>query len=435
MKDTPSLSLKDKGRIYLDHNATTPLLSSIVEQLPDWASRWGNPSSIHWSGRGPKNLIREARKRLADLIGCHPLELVFTSGGSESNNAVIKGVFAQSDSTGRNEYITSTVEHPSVAECFKWIRDRGGIVREIPVARDGRIDLEFYNRVLSERTALVSVMAANNETGTLFPVTEMAQKAHAVGARFHTDAVQTLGKIPVNVSEWGVDFATFASHKMYALKGVGLIFAKKGERLTGLVLGGGQERGRRAGTENVLAITAFGWAAHEHKNSISDHANRMQGLRDRFEQDLLSRVPGISVTGYVNNPSTAAKRLPKTTVVRLPKTTVVRLPNTSSLVIEGVDGESLLMNLDLEGISVSTGAACSSGNPEPSPVLVAMGLSRREAQGSLRVSLGWGTTDDEIAKFTETLEKVIARLRLISGWAPSLSRSQLAQKDTEVRNV
>ncbi len=393
----PSWSLKDAGRIYLDHNATTPPLQSIVEHLPEWATKWGNPSSIHWSGRGPKNLIRDARENLSHLIGCHPLELVFTGGGSESNNSVIKGLFAQLRGGDRNEYITSSVEHPSVARCFDWLREQGAIVHFIGVDRDGRLDVEHYKRALCERTALVSIMAANNESGTLFPVAELAQLAHAVGAKFHTDAVQTLGKIPVDVGHWGVDYATFASHKMYALKGVGLIYAKKGERLTSLIHGGGQERGRRAGTENALAIAAFAWAAHEHLNRIAEHSARMRELRDRFERDLLARVSRISITGIGT--------------LSLSGAGLARLPNTSSLVIEGVDGESLLMNLDLEGVSVSTGAACSSGNPEPSPVLMAMGLSRQEAQSSLRVSLGWDTTAEEIARFTDILQNVIERLR------------------------
>ena len=387
--EKPSWSLKDAGRIYLDHNATTPPLQSIVERLPEWAGKWGNPSSVHWSGRGPKNLLREARENLARFIGCHPLELIFTSGGSESNNAVIKGVFAQFRESPRNEYITSNVEHPSVTQCFNWIRENGGIVHVVSVDRGGRVDLYQYKQFLSDRTAFVSIMAANNETGTLFPIAEMAQMAHEVGAKFHTDAVQILGKIPIHVEHWGVDYATFASHKMYALKGVGIIYAKKGERLTSLIHGGGQERGRRAGTENILALAAFSAAAFEHMNKIEEHSERMRELRDYFEHDLLARVSGVSLTGADS----------------------ARLPNTSSLVIDDIDGESLLMNLDLEGVSVSTGAACSSGNPEPSPVLIAMGLSRQEAQSSLRVSLGWSTTKSEITRFITMLESIIVRLR------------------------
>ncbi len=387
--EKPSWSLKDAGRIYLDHNATTPPLQSVVERLPEWAGKWGNPSSIHWSGRGPKNLLREARENLARLVGCHPLELVFTGGGSESNNTVIKGAFAQFRQSPRNEYITSNVEHPSVTQCFDWIRENGGVVHVVSVDRGGRIDLNQYKQFLSDRTAFVSIMAANNETGMLFPISEMAQMAHEVGAKIHTDAVQTLGKVPIHVGHWGVDYATFASHKMYALKGTGLVYAKKGERLTSLIHGGGQERGRRAGTENILAIAAFSAVAYEHMDRIMEHSERMRELRDRFEHELLARVSGVSLTGTAGE----------------------RLPNTSSLVIDDIDGESLLMNLDLEGISVSTGAACSSGNPEPSPVLIAMGLSRREAQSSLRVSLGWDTSESEIKRFITVLENVILRLR------------------------
>lgn len=386
---SPSLSLKDRGRIYLDHNATTPPLQSVVENLGAWVHQWGNPSSIHWSGRGPKSLLREARAALAGAIRARPQEIVFTSGGSESNNYVIKGVFDMYRGSARVEYITSAVEHPSVMKSFEHIQSLGAKVHYVPVCRNGLIDLEYYERVLSEKTALVSIMTANNETGSVFPVKKMAKRAHAAGALFHTDAVQALGKLTVNVTDWDVDFATFAAHKVYALKGAGAVYVKRGPHLTSLISGGGQERGRRAGTENVLAIAAFGHVMKVYEREFQERVERMQILRDDMESQILTRLPGVRVTGAKGR----------------------RLPNTSSLLIDGVDGETLLMNLDMAGVSVSTGAACSSGNPEPSPVLLAMGLSRQEAQRSLRLSLGWENTKEEIDHFVEILESTVSRLR------------------------
>ena len=393
MKLTPSLSLKDTGRIYLDHNATTPLLQSVVEQVPKWLAAWGNPSSIHFSGRVPKNLLREARKNLAQLIQCHPLELVFTSGGSESNNLVIKGYAPQALALGRNEFITTKIEHPSVKESFRYLETLGARVHWLEVSRGGQIDLATYEGLLNDKTALVSVMAANNETGSLLPIKEMAALAHKVGAKFHTDAVQTLGKIEVNVQDWGVDFATFASHKMYSLRGSGIVYNRKGERLVTQISGGNQERGRRAGTENILSIAAFGHVAELVLNDsiYRERRDQLGALRDSMERQIVEKIGGVKITGAE----------------------VARLPNTSSLVFDDVDGESLLMGLDLAGVSASTGAACSSGNPEPSPTLLAMGLTRVEAQGSLRLSLGWDTLAEDIDEFLEILKRVVERLRSV----------------------
>lgn len=269
-----------------------------------------------------------------------------------------------------------------------WLREQGAAVDFIPVDSQGRLDLEFYASKLSSRTALVSVMAANNETGTLFPIRELAQKAHEVGALFHTDAVQMFGKLPVNLREWNVDYASFSGHKFYSLKGTGFLFTKKGMPYSPLVHGGGQERHRRGGTENVLGISALGVALQQ-SVSVSLESNRLALLRDHFEARVLEEIPGARVT---------AAESP-------------RLSNTSSLILPGADGETMLMSLDIKGYSVSTGAACSSGNPEPSPVLLAMGLTRQEAQNSLRVSFGRGNTLEEVDGFVETLKEVVQRLR------------------------
>jgi cysteine desulfurase len=371
---------------YFDCNATTPIDGSVGENLSKWASEWGNPSSIHWAGRGPKLLMREARQKLASYLGVSPLELVFTSGGSESNTTVLKSILK---SSSRRHFITSQVEHPSVGKTMLALAAGGARVDYIPVSRQGVLDLDFYHEKLSNDTALVSVMTANNETGHIFPIPQLAQKAHSVGALFHTDAVQALAKIPVLLKDWQVDYASFSAHKCYALKGVGLLYARKGAQLESLILGGGQERHRRGGTENVLGIAAFGHMAERFSQLEKNSVTRVRELRDYLEQRLFQEIPEIVVNGVDS----------------------LRLPNTSSLIIKNVDGETLLMSLDLKGFAVSTGAACSSGSPEPSPVLLAMGLSRTEAQSSLRISLGSYHTQEHVDEFIATLKVVVERLR------------------------
>lgn len=377
--------------VYLDHNATTPVANEIREQLPRWLEAWGNPSSIHAASREPKQILRETRKSVAALLNCSPLELIFNSGGSESNTTVLQSVWGEIGSV-RPHVLISAVEHPSLMRTAEALQAIGAEVDRIPVHREGRIDLDFVRAKISARTALVSVMAANNETGSLFPIKELARLAHENGALMHTDAVQMLGKLPVDLEAWGVDYASFSAHKFYALKGTGVLFVKKGRPYRPLIYGGGQERHRRGGTENTLGIAALGIAA-ERRDLIFGKAEQIARLRDHFEARVLEEIAEVSLT---------AAESP-------------RLPNTSSLVINGVDGETLLMNLDLRGFAVSTGAACSSGNPEPSPVLLQMGLSRDEAQSSLRVSLGWGTTLEEMDAFVEALKQVVFRLRALDG--------------------
>lgn len=387
-----------KALIYLDHNATTPVCKEVLEALPELATAWGNASSIHWGGRQPKNIIRDARKAVADAVGASPLEIIFTVGGSEANNTVIKGVFeyyqtAQflpPEQRRRAHFMCSAVEHPAVFKTMMHMKELGVRVDVIPVNRQGEIDLKFYEEHLTEETALVSVMFANNETGTLFPIKQMAEMAHKKGALFHTDAVQAFGKVPVNLHDLNVDFASFSGHKFYSIKGSGFLYSKKGSNFSPLIHGGAQERHRRGGTENTLGIGALGVVA-KRTNLIADKVKSVAALRDHMEKRILSEIEDVTVT---------ASETP-------------RLPNTSALVLRGADGETMLMSLDIKGYAVSTGAACSSGNPEPSPVLLAMGLSRDEAQNSLRVSLGWDTTLEQVDSFVETLKAVVARLRTI----------------------
>ncbi|MEQ1878147.1 MAG: cysteine desulfurase family protein [Bdellovibrionia bacterium] len=375
------------NRTYLDHNATTPLDPLVRENLAAWAELFGNPSSIHWGGRGPKTVIRDARKALAVMAGCDPLELIFTSGGSEANNLAIKSAFWNRPK-GRNHFLFSNVEHPSVAQAMDFLRRQGADVEVFEVGPHGALDLDRFASRLRPDTALVSFMFANNETGVIFPIKKMAKLAHDVGALFHTDCVQALGKVSFELKSLGVDFASFSGHKFYALKGSGALFARKGLQVEPLIHGGGQERHRRAGTENTLAIASLGLMASK-SALVRSKADDLSRLRDRFEALVCELITGVQVNSRDQ----------------------VRLPNTSSLVIPGVEGETLLMNLDMEGFAVSTGAACSSGSPEPSATLLAMGLSRREAQSSLRVSFGWENTMDDVEHFVETLASVVARQR------------------------
>lgn len=377
-----------RERVYLDHNATTPLDESLKSQIVEWLDEWGNPSSIHWSGRGPKAIMREARKKISDFLISDPLEIVFTSGGSEANNMAIKGVFEQLRKTPRNRYICSAVEHPSVLKTMEYISSCGACVDMIPVNRSGELDLDSYQSLLSEETALVSIMFANNETGHIFPVKKLAKMAHEVGALYHCDGVQALGKVPIHPAHLGVDLCSFSAHKFYSLKGCGVLYVKKGTRLTSLIHGGTQERRRRAGTENLLSVASLG-AMVTQAGDIAERAVKIRKMRDSLQKAILERLSGVQITGGGTK----------------------RLPNTLSLVIDGVDGETLLMNLDMEGFAVSTGAACSSGNSEPSPVLLAMGFNRKEAQSSLRISLGWGSSEESLNEFVKVLVDVVEKLR------------------------
>ncbi len=379
--------MSNRERIYLDHNATTPLADEVLKSIPSVLSEWGNPSSIHWLGRGPKQIIRQSRSLLADALGIHTLEIIFTSGASESNSSVIRNIVENQIISGRNEIIVSQVEHPSLKKATDWAEKQGMVVHRVPISLDGRWDWDFYNKVLSEKTALVTVMLANNETGFIFPVKEIAFKAHAVGALVHTDATQAFGKIPLNFYDLDVDFASLSAHKIYALKGVGLLFVKKGVEFSPFVFGGGQERSRRGGTENILGIYSFGMMAAKTKGFVQQR-EQIEILRDSMESRIAKYISHVAINKSEQ-----------------------RLPNTSSLIIDGVDGETLLMNLDIEGFAVSTGAACSSGNPEPSPVLIAIGLTRKQAQNSLRLSLGMGTTDEQISYFVEKLVEIVNRIR------------------------
>lgn len=378
-----------RSNIYLDFNATTPISPLVRERLMDWSDYWGNPSSIHAHGRGPKKLMRESRRGIADSFGCHPLEIVFTGSGSEANNLGIQGFLKEylKKEPQRKKILIGAVEHPSVLKQEGYLLELGYEVIKIPVSIDGIYNMDFYSQAVDENTALVSVMLANNELGIVAPIKKMAEMAHEKGAYFHSDCVQALGKMEFELKDLDIDLASFSSHKVYALKGAGILFVKKGTPLSPIIYGGAQERYRRAGTENLLAIASF-W--HMIKNlKTKEFMDNISSLRNKMEADLQLRIPGLKILCDG----------------------VERLPNTTTLFIEGVGAESMLMNLDIKGFSVGTGAACSSGNPEPSPVLLAIGLKRSQAQSSLRISLGQTTTKEQVESFVNVLCEVVEHLR------------------------
>ena len=383
-------------RVYFDHNATTPVGPWILEKIPDLALAFGNASSIHHESRVPRQVLRETRLLAAKILNVNPLEVIFTSGGSESNTTVIRGLFdlyqegelSGTQWAGRSEFISTTVEHPSVLRSLEKIQKLGAQVHFINVSKDGEVDLNELENVLSSKTLLVSMMIANNETGTLFPIKQVTQLVHAKGALMHSDCVQGIGKLEIDLQDLGIDYASFSAHKFYSLKGSGLLYQRRGVPLEPLIFGGKQERQRRSGTENILSIGAMG-LAFEKMDFIFNAAKEIAKLRDYLEESVLNSIDNVKIS--------CAK--------------APRLPNTSHMVIFGVDGESLLMNLDLEGFAVSTGAACSSGNPEPSPVLLKMGFSRTEAQASLRVSLGLSNTKDQVDRFVTQLKIIVGRVR------------------------
>ncbi len=376
--------------VYFDHNATTPVHPEILNELPQVAQYFGNPSSIHWSSREPKRLIREARNKVAKALRANPLEIIFTSGASESNSTVFASFYALIKNQTRNEIITTKIEHPSVLRACENLLSQGITVHYISVNDSGNFDWDHFNKVLGPKTALVSVMLANNETGLILPVSEIAKATHIAGAWMHSDCVQAIGKMPIDLQDLEIDFASFSAHKIYALKGCGVLYVRKSSPLFPLIYGGGQERSRRGGTENTLAIWALGKSL-EYESQYLAQYQEIQKIRDYFETQVCLKISDVSIN-HKNAP---------------------RLPHTSSLLINGIDGETMLMSLDLKGYAVSTGAACSSGNPEPSHVLLAMGLDRSKAQTSLRISFGIGNTVTEVDQFLIELQQSVARLRKI----------------------
>ena len=380
-------------RIYLDHNATTPVDSGVVDMVSNvLRTCYGNASSVHTFGQSAKALLDDARSNVAALLGAQPAEIVFTGGGTESDNLAIRGAAGLHDPAGRRHIITSTIEHEAVLNTIKDLTRHGWTATYLPVGTSGVVNPTDLENVISDQTALVSIMHANNEIGTLQPITELASIAHSCGALFHTDAVQTAGKYPISVSELNVDLLSISGHKFNGPKGVGALWIKRGTRLTSSLTGGRQERNRRAGTENVAGIAGLGTAAQAASDKLNRETSRLGQLRDRLESDILRNVTGAELNG-----------------------TGQRVSNTTNISFRGIEAEALLIALDLEGIAVSTGSACSSGTLEPSHVLRAMGLTPQRAQSSIRFSLGLGNTEEQITRVVESLPPIVSKLRQLSG--------------------
>ena len=380
-------------RIYLDHNATTPVAAPVVEAVARaMRDLVGNASSVHAFGQQAKTALDQARQAVAALIGGDPSEVIFTAGGTEGDNLALRGVAEALEPTGRRTIIVSEIEHEAVLNTARALERRGWSVIRLKPDEQGLVAAGALREAISPETALVSVMHANNEVGTIQPIAELAAVAHENGALLHTDAVQSAGKVPVSVRDLGVDLLTISGHKFYGPKGTGALWVRRGARLVQQMTGGRQERNRRAGTENVPALVGLGVAAELAREAPAHEGSRLAALRDRLESGVLSRVPHTAVNGARDH----------------------RVPNTTNISFDRIEAESLLIALDLEGIAVSTGSACSSGTLEPSHVLKAMGLGTSRAQNSIRFSLGAGNTEAEIDRVVEVLPGIAAKLRSLT---------------------
>lgn len=378
--------------IYLDHNATTSLEPRVLEaMLPFLRTEWGNPSSPYRFGQAARAAVDRARRRVAECLGCRPAEVLFTGGGTEADNLALRGVTRALRERGRH-VVTTAIEHPAVLRTCAALEADGWRVTRVPVDARGVVDVADVERALDPETVLLSVMHANNETGVLQPVAELAELARARGVPFHADAVQTAGKLPGRLAQLGPDLLALSAHKFHGPKGVGALFVRAGTSLAPVLTGGEHEHGLRAGTENVAGVVGLEEALVLACGSAAEEAVRLGDLRDRLERALLAAVPGARVNGAG----------------------APRVPNTANLVFPGVDGESVVVALDLRGICVSTGSACSTGDPEPSHVLLAMGLAPREAQGAVRFSLGSATRGEDIDAVVRVVVEVVQQLRAIS---------------------
>lgn len=382
------------NQIYLDYNATSPVRPEVLEvMLPYYKEQFGNPSSVHWAGRQVSGALEKAREQVASLINASPAEIVFISCGSEGDNMAIKGSLAPLKEKG-NHIITTAVEHPAVLETCEALEKDGYDVTFLPVDKNGNLDLTDLEKAITDKTILISVMWANNETGNIYPIEEIGKIAKKYNIRFHTDAVQSVGKIPVDVQKANVDLLVISGHKIGAPKGVGAIYIRRGTRMTTLLHGGHQERNRRAGTQNVAGIVGLGKACEMVGAELDDYYKRVRALRDRLEDGVLSQVPDIKLNGTPDRDQ--------------------RLPNSLNVSFAYIEGESLLLNLDMFGIAASSGSACTSGSLEPSHVMGAMCVEVTLAHSSTRFSLGPETTVEEIDKVLEVLPATVQRLRDMS---------------------
>lgn len=381
-------------RIYLDNAATTAVSPEVWEAMqPLFTACYGNPSSVHATGRDARKAVENARRQVARALNCQPREVFFTAGGSESDNWALKGAAFAGRERG-NQIITTRIEHHAVLHTCQWLEKQGFEVTYLPVDRMGRVSPEAVAAALTPRTILVSVMTANNEVGTIQPIAEIGAICRERGVLFHTDAVQAIGAIPVDVEAMRADLLSLSGHKFHGPKGTGALYIRAGTRIDPLMHGGAQERGQRAGTENLPGIVGLGKAMELASENLMENAARVQEMRDRLIKGLMERVPGTHLNGHP----------------------VLRLPGNVNLSFEGVEGEALLLRLDLMGIAASSGSACTSGALDPSHVLMALGLSPDAAKGSLRLTLGTSNTLDEVEEVLRVLPEIVADLRRMVGW-------------------
>jgi cysteine desulfurase len=379
-------------RIYLDYAATTPTDRRVLdEMLPFFTENFGNPSSVHSFGQEAKQAVEAARRTIAPLIGAAPDEIVFISGGTEANNTALKGTALAKRDKG-DHIITSAVEHHSVSETAAALKKDGFRITYLPVDHYGMVDPDDVKKAITEKTILISIMHANNEIGTIQPIAEIGKIAREHGITFHTDAVQSFGHIPVNVNDLGVDLLSSSSHKFYGPKGAGFLYVRKGTKLVSLLSGGDQEKNRRAGTHNTPAIVGTAAAAKIAHESMDRESVREAALRDRLIKGITDSIGDTNLNGHPT----------------------ARLPNNANVSFHFIEGESILLSLDMEGIAISTGSACTSSTLEPSHVLLAIGLSHEIAHGSIRFSLGRWTTDEDISRVIEVLPGIVSRLRAMS---------------------
>lgn len=378
--------------MYLDYAATTPTDPVVVKaMLAYFTECFGNPSSIHSYGQRCKAAIEEARVKIASVLGAKPEEIIFTSGGTESNNFALKGVAYANENAG-NHIITSSIEHHAIIEPCKFLEKRGFNVTYLPVDKDGLVNPDDVERAIDKKTIFISIIHANNEIGTIEPVAEVGRIARERNIAFHTDAVQSVGHLPIDVDALNVDLLSMSAHKLYGPKGVGALYVRRGTRISSFMHGGEQEQRHRASTENVPGIVGFATAVEMAKGMMDQEAERLTSLRDKLIEGISDRIKHVRLNGH---PS-------------------LRLPNNVNVSIEFVEGESMLLNLDRVGIAASTGSACSSSSLEPSHVLLALGLSPEAAHGSLRFTLGRSTTEEDIDYVLEVLPKIVDKLRSIS---------------------
>ena len=381
--------------IYLDNNATTQMAPEVLDAVTKAEPVvFGNASSMHSFGREAGKLVEDSRRNIAELLDCDPSELIFTSGASEANNTVFMIAASIIQKRGGGRIVTTTIEHPCIMESVKYLRSKGVTIDQAPVERDGRVNMAELEKLMGPDVVMVSVMTGNNETGSVQPIKEISEMAHRCGALMHTDATQAIGKLKLSCRDWNLDYLSCSGHKFYGPKGVGVLYAKKGVPYEPFVHGGEQEHGRRAGTYNTIGIYGMGVAARLAMENIEEESAKLWAMREKLRKGILGSIPNVTVNGCTERENC--------------------LPGTLDVSFENVEGESILLMLDMEGIAVSTGSACATGSLEPSYVLLACGLDVELAHGSIRFSFGRFNTMEDVDFVLQVLPPIISRLRAIS---------------------